>query len=159
MPKGLSIKSITFAVLLVASINLGWSFYLMHLDSLEREQAYKHGVILCTLGAYSDVRFRIYIELSLLVAFVGSWVKGFKSALISMVGVGGATLFYVLWWQLYFKLAAIASPSDLEFTRHVAYLDQGNYLDLAIAASIGLIISLQLRRAALSLFRPTKPCS
>jgi hypothetical protein len=159
MPKGLSIKSITFAVLLVASINLGWSFYLMHLDSLERQQAYKQGVILCTLGAYSDVRFRIYIELSLLVAFVGSWVKGIKGTLTSMVGVSGATLFYVLWWQLYFKLAAIASPSELGLTRHVAYLDQGNYLDLAIAASIGLLISLQLRRAGLPLFRPTKPCS
>ena len=159
MPKSLSVKSLTPAVLLVVAINLLWSFYQIHLDRDEAREAAKHGVILCDLGAYGEVLSRIYIGLSMLVAFIGSWVKGFKSILISLVGLAGATLFYVLWWRLSFRLAEIASPSELEHTSHFAYLYQANYLDILIAASIGLLISLHIRRAVLPLFRPTKPCS
>jgi hypothetical protein len=66
MPKSLSVKSITLAVLLVAAINLLWSFYQIHLDSIVAREAAKHGVILCDLGAYGEVLSRIYIGLSML---------------------------------------------------------------------------------------------
>jgi hypothetical protein len=160
MPKALAIKSITRAVLILASMNLAWSFYQLHLEGVERQEAYERsGVWFCYLGPSPDVFARIYIELSLLVAFVGTWVKGFKGTLINLVGLTGATLFYVLWWQLYFKLVALSYPIELQFIRHRVYLFQANYLDLLIAAFIGLLISLQVRNALFSLFRPTKPCS
>jgi hypothetical protein len=159
MPKSLSVKSLTLAVLLVVAINLLWSFYQIHLDRIVAREAAQHGVILCDIGAYAEVSSRIYIGLSLFAAFIGSWVKGFKSPLISLIGLAAATLFYVLWWRLSFRLAELSSPSELEHTSHVAYLYQANYLDIVIAASIGLLFLLHIRRALLPLFRPTKPCS
>ena len=159
MPKHLSVKSLTLAVLFVVAINLLWSFYQIHLDRIVAREAAKHGAILCDIGAYGEVWSRIYICLSMLVAFIGIWVKGLKSTLITVVGLGGATLFYVLWWRVYFRLAEIASAAELEHTSHIAYLDHANYLDILIAASIGLLISLHIRSAVLPLFRPTRACS
>jgi cell division protein FtsX len=95
----------------------------------------------------------------MLVAFVGAWIKGFKGTLISLVGLAGATLSYVLWWPLYFRLVAISHPVELQFIRHMVYLYQANYLDILVAALIGLLIAWHVRSALVSLFRPTKPCS
>ncbi|HEY0430341.1 MAG TPA: hypothetical protein VGC61_00950 [Pyrinomonadaceae bacterium] len=45
MATRLSIKHTTLAILLAASINLGWQFYRMHQDSIERRELAKRGVI------------------------------------------------------------------------------------------------------------------
>jgi len=157
--KRLSIKSITLAVFLAASVNLAWQFYLRHRELAERQKAYEqYGLIVCTFGPSRDEFSRLYIELFLMIALVGSWFKGLKNTLLSVVGLTGAMIFYVLWWQYYFRIAEI-SESELTFIRHLAYLYRANYLDLCIAASNSLLILLHVRRAVLSLLRPATACN
>lgn len=154
MSKGLSIKSITLAVFLFASVNLVWQFYRMHLESVRLQRAYEqYGLIVCTMGPARDEVTRVYIEFLLILAVVGSWVKGFKRTLLSVAGLAGSAIFYVLWWQYYFKLAEI-SESEIVFARHLVYLYRANYLDICIAVSIGALILLHIHHAVLSLFVP-----
>jgi hypothetical protein len=153
MPKSVSTLIITLALVLAASINLGWDFYRLNQEHLERQRIYKEsGVIVCTMGASIDVRARMFIELCLIIAFVGSLMKGFKGTLLTVAGLSGAVLFYLLWRQVYFRLAE-ASGSDLMYVEHIATLIGANYLDIAIAATITFLILLHVKHAV-SLFRP-----
>lgn len=95
----------------------------------------------------------MFIELSLITAFIGSLMKGSKSTLLTVVGLSGATVVYLLWRQVYFQIAE-ASGSDLRYVEHVANLIDANYLDIAIAATIAFLILLHVKRAV-SLFLPT----
>jgi len=152
MPNSISTKSITLAVILAASLNLGWQFYRMHQDVIRRQKAYEQrGVAVCYFGPAADESSRMYIELFLLVAFVGSRLKGFMSMLLSVVGLSGATLFYMVWWQYYFRIAEV-SESEMALVKHIAYLYRANLLDIGIAVSIAFLILLHLRYAV-SLFR------
>jgi hypothetical protein len=127
----------------------------MHRENVARQNAYEqYGVVVCRFGPARDELSRIYIEISLLVGLLGCRARCFKHTLLSVIGLTGATIFYVLWWQYYFKLAEI-SGSNLQFVRHPGYLYNANYLDICIAAGISWVILLHLRRELLSLFRPS----
>lgn len=155
----LSIKVLTAAVLLAASFNLVAQFHRMHREAVEREELFEQsGMIICKFGPSVDEASRLYIQFSLILAFVGSWLKDFKHTLLSVVGLTGVTIFYVFWWQHYFWLAEVLG-SEFAFVRHVAYLCGANYLDILIAASVALLILLHLRLALLSIFRPSSACS
>jgi hypothetical protein len=41
----------------------------------------------------------MYVEIFLLVALVGSRLKRLQNTLLSVVGLSGATIVYILWWQ------------------------------------------------------------
>jgi len=155
MRRRLSIKNFTLAVLFIASLNLVWQFYRMHQDSVERQEMATRGVIMDKFGPSSDEIAR-FVELSLIVALIGSGLKGLKSNLVSLIGLSGAAAFYIYWSRDYFWLAEISAP-ELKYFPHLAYLIGANYLDLFIATSIVFLILLHLRQAVLSVFRPTKP--
>ena len=150
-----SLERITLAVFLAASINLGWQFYRMYREGLASERAYQqYGVIVCKFGPARDESSRMYIEVLLLLAFVGSRLRGLKETVLTAVGLSGALLFYLFWWQYYFALASLA-PSEIPFIRQTWYLYRASYLDIAIMGGIVLLILLHIHSAILSLFRTT----
>jgi hypothetical protein len=156
MRRRLSIKNFTLAVLFIASLNLVWQFYRMRKEAVELHEMAKRGVIWDKFGPSSDEIARFVVELSLIVALIGSGLKGLKSNLVSLIGLSGAAAFYIYWSRDYFWLAEISAP-ELKYFPHLAYLIGANYLDLFIATSIVFLILLHLRQAVLSVFRPTKP--
>ena len=149
----LSVKALTIAILLAASLNLAGQAYRMHRASVERHQMFERtGFIWCYMGPSRDERARFFIELLLLVALIGSWLKGFRSFVLSFLTLTAVSAIYVLWWREYFWLAEI-SESEVRQLPQFAYLIGGNFLDVCIAAWIASLILLHSRLAALSMFR------
>ena len=136
----MTIKKITLAVFLAASCNLGWQFHHMHRESVARQRAYEqYGVIVCNFGPSSDEVSRIYIELFLLLAVVGSRFPGLKNTLLTVTGLSGATIIYMFWWQYVFRVDSNAGVT-VQSLPHFVYLWGGNALDLGIALSIAALI-------------------
>lgn len=116
-------------------------------EGVESQRVYEeYGVIVCKFGPSRDEASRMYIELFVLVAFIGVFQRGLTSTLLTVIGLTGVTIIYLLWWRYYFRLAEIAG-SELQFIKHTAYLYRANHLDLSIAAVTALLVSLHVRRA------------
>lgn len=144
-----SIRRITLALFIAASVSLAWQFYRVYREEVESQRAYEqYSLIVCKFGPSRDEASRIYIELFVLVAFIGVFLRGLKSTLLTVIGLTGVTIIYLLWWQSYFRLAEIAG-SELQFIKHTAYLYRANYLDISIATVTALLISLHMSRAIL----------
>lgn len=140
---------ISLVLVLAASLNLGWQFYQMDQAAKERQRIYENsGFWICYLGPSEDEWARLYIELCVITAFVGSCMKGFKSLFLSVIGLTGAAIIFILWRHSYFRLAEI-SGGDMRFVEHIAGLINGNYLDIAIAATLAFLILIHLRNALL----------
>ena len=80
-------------------------------------------------------------------------MKGFKSLLLTVGGLTGATIIFILWRHYYFLLAEI-SGGEMEFVEHISGLVNANYLDIAIAGTVMVLILLHLYTSALR-FRTT----
>jgi hypothetical protein len=144
-----SIRKITLALFLAASVSLSWQFYRMYREGIESQRAYEqYGVIVCKFGPSRDEASRMYIELFVLVAFIGVFQRGLTGTVLTVIGLTGVTIIYLTWWRYYFRLAEIAG-SELQFIKHTVYLYRANYLDLSIAAATALLISLHVRWAIL----------
>ena len=102
MRRRLSIKNFTLAVLFIASLNLVWQFYRMHHDAVERQEMATRGLFIDKFGPSVDESARLVVELSLIVALIGSGWKGLYSNLVSLIGLSGAAAFYLYWWRYYF---------------------------------------------------------
>jgi len=153
MTKESSIKRITFAVSLVASSNLAWAFYQLWVESARREQLYEEtGLIVCSFGPPLQFVARFHIEIFLLLALIGSRSKGLNNTLLTVVGLSGAVLSYMLWWQSIFRWARNAEVS-VNAIPNFAYLVGGNLLDLVIAGAIGLLVLMNVSRDARASFR------
>ena len=123
----------------------------MHRESVASQRAYEQfGVIVCKFGPSADERSRIYIELFLLLAVVGSRLRRLKNTLLTVTGLTGATIIYICWWQYVFSLALNAEV-PVQSLPHFVYLWGGNALDLGIASSIATLVMLNIRRAGHSL--------
>jgi hypothetical protein len=147
----MTIKRITLIVFLAASSNLVWQFYRMHRESVALQRAYEqHVVIACRFGPSPDEISRIHIELFLLLAVAGSRLRRFQNTLLTVIGLSGATIIYVLWWQYVFRVASNAEVA-LQSLPHFLYLWGGNAFDLGIASSIAALVVLNIRDAAHSL--------
>ena len=145
------IKRITLIVFLAASCNLAWQFYRMHRESVASQRAYEQfGVIVCKIGPSADEISRIYIELFLLLAVVGSRLRRLKNTLLTVTGLSGATIIYIWWWQCVFRMASNAEV-PVQSLPHFVYLWGGNVWDLGIASSIATLVVLNIRRAGHSL--------
>ena len=148
------LRRITLLLLLLASLNLGWQFYQMDQAAKERQRIYEDsGLWLCYLGPSVDQWSRLYIELCAIVAFAGSCMKGFKCLFLTVNGLTGAAIIFILWRNNYFLLAEI-SGGDMRFVEHIGGLMNANHLDIAIAATIALLILIHFRDALLR-FRTT----
>ena len=150
----MTIKKITLAVFLAASCSLGWQFYRMYRESVARQVLYEqHGIIVCDRPSI-DERARLFIELCLLLAVVGSRFRGLTNTLLTVTGVSGATSIYMSWWQFVFEVASYGEEA-VQSLPHFVYLWRGNALDLGIAFSIAALIVFTVRDAAYSLVYET----
>ena len=152
MSRRLLIKRISIAVFLFASCNLAWEIYDEVLRSLERERiARETGWVICTFGPPRDLLARFHIELFLILVLIGNRLKSLPRTLLNVVGLTGAVISYILWWQ-YLLQAVRNAHTTVAAARvhHFAYLLDGNILDPGIAAAIGLLVILNVRDAALS---------
>lgn len=149
----LSVKALTIAILLAASLNLAGQAYRMHRENVERQEMFERtGFVWCYWGPSRDERARFFVEILLIFALIASRLKGFRNFLLSLVTLSGVVAIYVLWWREYLLLAEI-SQSELRYTPQFAYLVGGNFLDLCIATWIACLILLHSRLAVLSMFR------
>lgn len=151
------LKAIMLAVVVTAAVNIGWQFYRMHLDSLERRRAYEeHGVILCYMGADVDEVSRLLIAPGLLAALIGSCLRRRAlSKLLYVSGLSGTAALYAHWWTFYPRWSSLPEAQ----ISHIAYLYEATYWDICIAASVLLLLAWETRGAALALFRPATACS
>jgi hypothetical protein len=148
-------KVLALAILLAASLNLAVQFYRMHQSSVERQKVYDQGFgLICYFGPSTDENVRMFIEPFLVLLLAGALIKGLKGKLLAVVGLAGATFFYSFWWQYYFRMARLTeSESELRSIRHLAYLYNGNYLDIGIAILLALLIVMYVGSALQSVFR------
>ncbi len=88
----------------------------------------------------------------LILTLVGSRLKGLSNTLLNVIGLTGVVVSYIFWWKYYFFIleASGAGPGAI---KNYAYLAGGNFLDIAIAAAIAVLVVLNVRSAALSSFR------
>ena len=141
------------ALILTATLNLGAQSYREYRDEIGRQELYeKYRMFACKLRPSIDESSRLYIELTLLVAFVGTRLKRVQGKLLYCAGLIGTTIYYFLWWRYYFRFAEIAG-SELKFVESIAYLYQATYLDICIAVSIALLLLWEFSWAILLLFR------
>jgi hypothetical protein len=148
-------RILALVILVIGSLNLAWQFDRMHQRSVERQKAYDQGFGGGEYtGASLDELSRVRIELFLFLLFVGGCLRGVKGVLLSVVGLAGATFFYFIWWLYYLRWVRVAeSESELRSIRHLAYLYNGNYLDIGIAILLALLIVMYVWWALQSVFR------
>jgi hypothetical protein len=74
---------------------------------------------------------------------IGSRLKQLQNTLLTVIGLSGATIIYVLWWQHVFRVASNAEVS-VQSLPHFLYLWGGNAFDLGIASSIAVLVVLNV---------------
>lgn len=147
------IKEITLAVFITASCNLVLALHADYLRQLEIERIYREtGLVICTFGARSESFPRFLIELCLIVALIGSRLKRLGNTFLSIIGLSGAVILYIRWWQIYFRILE-ASGAGPDAIKNFAFLYGGTFVDVAIAAAIAVLVGLNVVDAAASSFR------
>jgi len=147
------IKEITLAVFITASCNLVLALYADYLHQVEIDRIYREtGVAICTFGARSEFFPRFQIEVFLIVALIGSRLKRLGNTLLSIMGLSGAVILYIRWWQIYFRIME-ASGAGPDAIKNFAYLYGGTFVDVAVAAAVLLLVVFNVIDAAASSFR------
>jgi hypothetical protein len=145
------IKRITLIVFLAASYNLVWQFYRLQSEWVALQSASEgYTVVACRLRPPRDEISRMYLEFFLLLALVGSRLRRLPNTLLTVIGLSGATITYMLWWQYVFSVASNAEVA-VQSLPHFMYLWGGNALDLGIAFAVAALVVLNIRDAARSL--------
>ena len=98
------------------------------------------------------LRARFLIEFSLIVALIGSRLKQLSNTFLSIVGLSGAVVSYVFWWQYYFRIMELSGAGP-DAIRNYAYPAGGSFVDVAIAAAIAVLVALNVADATASSFR------
>ena len=149
------IKELTLAVFITASCNLVLDRYNDFSHHMELERLHREtGIFIsdCHLGPQTDLVARFQIEFFLIVALIGSRLKGLKNTLLSIIGLSGAVVSYIFWWQYIFRLMRNAETTA-DTIPNVAYLAGGTFVDVAIAGGVGVLVMLNVIDAATSSFR------
>jgi hypothetical protein len=143
------IKKLIVFVLLASSFSIGWQFYRSQCETVRlQEEGEKFGVTSRKLRPYEDELSRLCIELFLIGVFVSSRLRGLKGSLLTAIILSWVTSVYVSWWQCYFRLDAVYR-SENRVVPQIAYLYNANFLDICVAASIALIITIQILHSLL----------
>jgi hypothetical protein len=149
------IKELTLAVFITASCNITldlYSDYLRHqeIERISRETGFT--ITVCTFGPRTELVARFYVEVFLIVALIGTRLKGLGSTLLSAIGLSGAVVGYIFWWQYIFRIMRNAETTA-DAIPNFAFLAHGTFVDVAIAAGIALLVVLNVLDAAASSFR------
>ena len=113
----------------------------------------EYRLIACYLGPSVDQWARMYIEVCVVISFVGNCMKGFKSLFLTIIGMTGAAIIYILWRDYYLRLVEIVGE-EIDGVENLGGLMGANYLDIVIAATILVLILIHMRDALLR-FRTT----
>src|SRR4051794_18818250 len=100
------IKAIMLSLFLTVSLNLGGQLYRMIRDDLKLQRLSEEhpGITVCKFGIPINESSRFYIELTLLVAFIGARIRKFPGRLLYFAGLIGTAIFYISWWKYYFRM-------------------------------------------------------
>lgn len=150
------IKAILLAVLLTATLNVAYQIYTEARASASRQKLYEESggtIIACKIGLMADESSRFYIEIALIIAFVGSCLRKVKGKILYILGACGVLIIYGLWWQVYSQIKE-ASGTTMELP-NVAYLYRGNYWDVCIFVMVSALLLWEVKRLVLAPFRPT----
>jgi hypothetical protein len=154
------VQQVTLAALLIATCNLLWPIVPAILESLERpaviESADGHFTVseACTFGPPISVSSRIWIELLLVIAFIGSHSKCLGNTFLTIFGLAGTTFVYLSWWRVVFRISANAGV-PIRNQDHFAYLWDGNLVDLTIAAVVAWLIVMNVTLSFKRFFSPS----
>ena len=147
------IKELTLAVFITASCNLVSALYADYLDLLEIERINREtGWIICRMGPPRDLVARFHIELCLIVTLIASRLKRLWNTLFSIIGLSGAVVSYIFWWQYYFRIMELSGAGP-DAIKNFAYLVGGTLVDVAIAGGIASLVVLNVIDAEASSFR------
>ena len=147
------IRKTTLIIFLVASCNFVWQEYSKSRQRVEAQRHWgEYGITACTFGPSRDSVARLHIEFFLLLVLIGSRLKGLKRSVFSVVGLTGAVISYILWWQYIFFIMRNAEAS-VDAINNFAYLAGGNVVDVAIAGAVTWLFTINVVNAALTSFR------
>jgi hypothetical protein len=149
------LNAILLAVLLTATLNVARQIYIEVRAAAERDRLYEESggtIIACKIRLMADEQSRFYIELALIVAFVGSRMKSVKGKILYLPGISSVLVIYVWWWQIYSQIKE-ASETTIELP-NVAHLYRANYWDVCIFVGI---LALLLWEIKLLCFRAVQP--
>ncbi|HSE31564.1 MAG TPA: hypothetical protein VLA93_08290 [Pyrinomonadaceae bacterium] len=149
------IKELTLVVFITASCHLGVQLYDDHLrysemQSLSQESGWT--VTVCTFGPPQHLRARFLIEFFLIVALIGSRLKRLSNTFLSIIGLSGAVISYIFWWQYIFRLMRNAETTA-DSIPNFAYLAGGTFVDVALAGGIAMLVVVNVIGAAASSLR------
>jgi hypothetical protein len=151
MKERLMINAALLAVLFTATLNVAHQIYVEARAADERQKLYEESggtIIACKVGLMADEQSRFYIELALIVAFVGSRMKNVKGRILYLSGISGVLVVYASWRQIYSRIKE-ASETTMELP-NVAHLYRANYWDACIFV---VILALLLWEIKLLCFR------
>ena len=80
-------------------------------------------------------------------------MNGLKSLFLTVIGLTGAAIIFILWRHEYLRLVEIVAD-ETEIFDNIGGLMGANYLDIALAATITFLMLIHLRDAILR-FRMT----
>jgi hypothetical protein len=108
-------------------------------------------ITICYFGPPVGFYPRFFVFVALLVATVGVFRRTFPRSLIAIVGVAAAFSVYIYWWMRSYRVFRNFTDVDIHFLnnpeiRQVAYLYQGTWFDVSVAASIVVCFVLLLDR-------------
>jgi len=108
-------------------------------------------ITICYFGPPVGFYPRLFIFAALLVASVGVFRQKFPRSIIATVGVATALAVYIYWWLHSYRVFRNFTDFDIRFLnnpeiKQVAYLYQGTWLDICVAASIVVCFVLLLNR-------------
>jgi hypothetical protein len=108
-------------------------------------------ITICYFGPPVGFYPRFFVFVTLLIATVGVFRRSFPRSLIAIVGVAAALSVYIYWWLQSYRVFRGFTDVDIDFLnnpeiKQAAYLYQGTWFDVCVAASIVVCFVLLLDR-------------
>ena len=108
-------------------------------------------ITVCYLGPPASFYPRFLISCSLLIALLSIFQRSFPSSALAVIGLIGALMVYVYWWIASYRVFRNLTEAGISFLnnpeiKQTAYLYQGTWFDVGIAASAVVCLVLVLER-------------
>lgn len=150
-----AVGSFTLTISLIAAFNFIEIFYRTYkLANASGTYDTTDGaeITVCYFGPPVGFFPRLLVFISLFIACVGIFKNGLRGRIVSLIGVAGALSAYVYWWIASYATFKSFSSFEMDFLNNpeitqVAYLYEGSLVDVCVAVSLIVILSLQAERA------------
>jgi len=144
-----------------AAFNFAQSFYEnFKAASASGTRTFSDGmeISICYFGPPIGFYPRLLVFIFLLVACVSSFTKEARGRIITFLGAAGALSAYLYWWIASHKAFKSLGSFEIDFMNstevtQVAYLYNGNWLDVCLAVSVFTVLVLQVKSLATKKFK------